>query len=56
MMSGNFRSVSHVERKWVAKDHQPKWSITEASPAKANRASGRLPFSSLRGAVPDGKG
>jgi hypothetical protein len=34
MMSGNFRSESHVERNWIAKDHQPKWSITQASPAE----------------------
>jgi hypothetical protein len=33
-MNGNFRSASHIERNWVAKDHQPKWSITKASPAK----------------------
>jgi hypothetical protein len=34
MMSGNFRSESHVERNWIAKDHQSKWSITKASPAE----------------------
>jgi hypothetical protein len=34
MMSGNIRSESHVERNWIAKDHQPKWSITKTSPAE----------------------
>ena len=34
MMSGNFRSESHVERNWIAKDHQLKWPPAKASPAK----------------------
>jgi hypothetical protein len=34
MMSGNFRSASHMERSWVGRVHQPKWSITKASPAE----------------------
>ena len=34
LMSGNFRSASHVERNWVGRDRQPKWSITKASPAE----------------------
>jgi hypothetical protein len=34
MMNGNFRSGSHVERKWIGRDHQPNWSIAKASPAE----------------------
>jgi hypothetical protein len=34
LMSGNFRSESHTERNWVGRDNQPKWSITNASPAE----------------------
>ena len=34
LMSGNIRSHSHIERNWIAKDHQPKWSITKASLAE----------------------
>ena len=34
LMSGNFRSASHVERNWIAKDHQPRRSISEPAPAK----------------------
>jgi len=39
MMSGNFRSASHIERNWVGRGDQPKWSITKASPAKKLRAN-----------------
>jgi len=34
LMSGNIRSHSHIERNWIAKDHQLKWPPAKASPAK----------------------
>jgi hypothetical protein len=32
--SGNLRSEPHVERKWIARDHQPKRSIPMPLPAR----------------------
>jgi|SRR5580704_14129965 hypothetical protein len=43
MMSGNFRSASHIERHRIGGDHQTKWPITNASSAIARKplVSGR---------------
>jgi hypothetical protein len=37
-MSGNFCSAFHIERKWIVRDHHPKWSITKACPAEELKA------------------
>jgi hypothetical protein len=33
-LSGNFRSESHVERKWIARDHELKRSIPKPFPTR----------------------
>jgi hypothetical protein len=33
-LRGNFRSESHIERRWIARDHQPKPPITHTLPDK----------------------